>query len=57
MTNTKNDIKTRKVAYVVACTGCTEEDARLELEAEDWCEFDALINIRADRREATSTLS
>lgn len=39
------------VAKVAKLTGCTEDQARRELIAEEWNEADAMLNLRAWMKE------
>ena len=42
----RQQLQANKIANCVRLTGCTEEQARNELIAEEWNEKEALINLR-----------
>ncbi len=49
-TDTQNH-QERQIDFVVRCTGCTREEARDELIAEEWDAADAIINLKAHLAE------
>lgn len=47
MSVTRKERQADKIAHVKRVTGCTEEQARVELIAEEWNEDNAILNLRA----------
>lgn len=43
----RQQLQANMIAKCVRLTGCTEQQARNELIAEEWNEKDALVNLRA----------